>query len=280
METRQVISTELARATLRVLVRSPRAKVLPPSRALGEVEYLGSPSPPESSLYMETAPCEILSFTTPTIAGYSPDGNLSNYVSYISEISFHTHPSGDLAGIVGLETEYGTIHIKLLPDCAPHSVAYILELLGLRHCAGCQFYRAEDRGQIWDSKGNHIKDASFGPPFALVQGTLEAQGTTFRKIPTEVCPFIRRGSVAWVGSGPEFFISLANHKEWKKTYTVFGSVLPEDMGIAEKISQLPSKPDVWNNINVSVLEKPVPLWVRKMNKAHGSFNVKGNADAA
>ncbi|GFZ05305.1 hypothetical protein Acr_17g0008770 [Actinidia rufa] len=39
---------------------------------------------------------EILS-TAPTITGYSPDGNLSNYVSYISEISFHTHPSEDLA---------------------------------------------------------------------------------------------------------------------------------------------------------------------------------------
>ncbi|GFY96746.1 hypothetical protein Acr_11g0010520 [Actinidia rufa] len=46
---------------------------------------------------METTPCEILSFTTPTITGYSPDGNLSDYVSYISEISFHTHPSEDHA---------------------------------------------------------------------------------------------------------------------------------------------------------------------------------------
>ncbi|GFY86953.1 hypothetical protein Acr_05g0005920 [Actinidia rufa] len=33
----------------------------------------------------------------PTITGYSPDGNLSDYVSYISEISFHTHPSEDHA---------------------------------------------------------------------------------------------------------------------------------------------------------------------------------------
>ncbi|PSR93492.1 Peptidyl-prolyl cis-trans isomerase-like [Actinidia chinensis var. chinensis] len=202
-----------------------------------------------------------------------PQGK-GNKVSWTSGLIF-----GKGEGIVGLETEYGTIHIKLLPDCAPHSVAYVLELLGLRHCAGCQFYRAEDRGQIWDSEGNHIKDAYFGPPFALVQGTLEAQGTTFRKIPTEVCPFIRRGSVAWVGSGPEFFISLANHKEWKKTYTVFGSVLPEDMGIAEKIAQLPTKPDVWNNINVSVLERPIPLWVRRMNDARGSLNAKGNAEA-
>ncbi|GFY87355.1 hypothetical protein Acr_05g0009940 [Actinidia rufa] len=50
---------------------------------------------------METTPCEILFSTAPTITGYSPDGNLFNYVSYISEISFHTHPSGDLAVIHG-----------------------------------------------------------------------------------------------------------------------------------------------------------------------------------
>ncbi|KAI4327202.1 hypothetical protein L6164_019690 [Bauhinia variegata] len=170
-------------------------------------------------------------------------------------------------GIVGMETAYGTLHIKLFPDCAPHSVAYILDLLALHHCAGCQFYRAEDRGQSWDSTGNHLKNAAFGPPFALIQGTLEAQGTTFKEIPVEECPTIRRGSVAWIGSGPEFFISLANHVEWKKAHTVFGSVLPEDMNIAEKIAMLPTKSDVWNNINVSVLEKPVPLSLQRIKKS-------------
>ncbi|XP_010269830.1 PREDICTED: uncharacterized protein LOC104606378 [Nelumbo nucifera] len=176
-------------------------------------------------------------------------------------------------GIIGLETEYGVLHIKLFPDCAPHSVAYILELLGLHHCAGCQLYRAEGRGSSWDSEGNHISNAPLGPPFALLQGTLEAQGTTFKKIPTEACPAIRRGSVAWVGSGPEFFISLANHDEWKKAYTVFGSVLPEDMEIAEKIAQLPTKPDLWNNIEVSVLEKPIPLSFRRIKMSHGDLNL-------
>ncbi|XP_022866985.1 uncharacterized protein LOC111386752 isoform X2 [Olea europaea var. sylvestris] len=153
---------------------------------------------------------------------------------------------------------------ELFPDCSPLSVKYILELLAVRHCAGCHFYRAESRGQSWDAKGKHIEDASFGPPFALVQGTLDAQGMTFNKIPSEYCPTIRRGSVAWVGSGPEFFISLANHEEWKNSYTVFGSVLPEDLMIAEKIAQLPKKSDVWNNINVSVLENPVPLRIQRM----------------
>ncbi|KAJ1391736.1 Cyclophilin-type peptidyl-prolyl cis-trans isomerase domain [Sesbania bispinosa] len=171
-------------------------------------------------------------------------------------------------GIIGLETEYGTLHVKLFPDCAPHSVAYILELLPLRHCAGCQFYRAESRGQSWDSEGNHLKNAAFGPPYALIQGTLEAQGTPFNKLPVEDCPDIKRGSVAWIGPGPEFFISLAHHSEWKHEYTVFGSVLPEDIHIAEKIATLPTLSDVWNNVNVTVLEKPVPLSLRRIQKSH------------
>jgi cyclophilin family peptidyl-prolyl cis-trans isomerase len=93
-------------------------------------------------------------------------------------------------------------------------------------------------------------------------------------MPTEACPIIRRGSVAWIGSGPEFFISLANHQEWKNAYTVFGSVLPEDMEIAERIAQLPSKPDVWNNINVSVLEKPVSLSLRRIKTSNGDLNTQ------
>lgn len=97
----------------------------------------------------------------------------------------------------------------------------------------------------------------------------------------EACPSIRRGSVAWIGSGPEFFISLANHNEWKRAYTVFGSVLPEDMEVAEKIAQLPTKSDVWSNIEVSVLDKPVGLWVKRITKSHGDLDIKtnGNMDA-
>ncbi|OIV94638.1 hypothetical protein TanjilG_25862 [Lupinus angustifolius] len=152
------------------------------------------------------------------------------------------------------------------PDCVPHSVAYVIELLTLRHCPGCQFYRAENRGQSWDSEGNHIENAAFGPPYALIQGILEAQGNPFKKLPIEDCPTLRKGSIAWIGSGPEFFISLANHAEWKNIYTVFGSVLPEDMHIAEKIATLPTVSDVWNNVNVTVLEKPVPLWLRRVKK--------------
>ncbi|KAI0500291.1 hypothetical protein KFK09_018503 [Dendrobium nobile] len=182
-------------------------------------------------------------------------------------------------GIVSLETEYGNIHIKLFPDCAPHSVAYIVELLGARHCAGCRIYRAEGRGHSWDSVGNHITEASFGPPYALIQGTLEAEGLPFKGIPVEACPTIKRGSVAWVGAGPEFFISLANHHEWVRAYTIFGSVLPEDMEIAEKIAGLPTKSDTWNSVNVSVLEKPIDLKIKRISTNNGDLNLGSNANS-
>uniref|UniRef100_A0A1D1XUQ3 Peptidyl-prolyl cis-trans isomerase-like 3 n=1 Tax=Anthurium amnicola TaxID=1678845 RepID=A0A1D1XUQ3_9ARAE len=181
-------------------------------------------------------------------------------------------------GIVGIETEYGTLHLKLFPECAPRSVSYIVELLGARHCAGCRFYRAEGRGHSWDEEGNHIADAPPGPPYGLIQGTLEAEGVPFKKVPAEACPTIRRGSVAWIGSGPEFFVSLASHNEWRRSYTVFGTVLPEDMAIAEKIAQLPTKSDVWSNVNVSILEKPVPLKFRRLSKSGRDLNLKTNAD--
>lgn len=86
----------------------------------------------------------------------------------------------------------------------------------------------------------------------------------FKDVPKEHCPAIKRGSVAWVGSGPEFFISLANHKEWRNPYTVFGYVLSEDLQILEKISRLPTKSDVWSDIPVSILENPVSIRFRKI----------------
>jgi hypothetical protein len=110
-----------------------------------------------------------------------------------------------------------------------------------------------------------MMQARFGPPFALIQGTLESHEFMFKDIPKEHCPAIKRGSVAWVGSGPEFFISLANHNEWRDQYTVFGYVLSEDMKILEKISQLPTKSDVWSNIAVSILENPVILRFRRIH---------------
>lgn len=183
-------------------------------------------------------------------------------------------------GIVGMVTEHGTLHIKLLPDCAPYSVAYIFEQLESNHCAGCHFYRAEGRGHSWDSKGNHITNASLGPPYALVQGTLETEGVRFKEMPMEACPMLRRGSVAWIGSGPSFFISLANHDDWKGAFTVFGAVLPQDMAIVEKIARLPTKSDVWGNTTVSVLLKPVQLRFKRITKSQEVLKFGSNSSTS
>ncbi|KAK1304409.1 hypothetical protein QJS10_CPB11g00237 [Acorus calamus] len=181
---------------------------------------------------------------------------------------------GEGEGIVSMETEYGSLRIKLFSDCAPHSIAYIVELLGSSYCTGCKFHRAEGRGNSWNSEWNNVANSPLGPPFAFIQGTLEAAGVTFNNIPPEACPPIRAGSVAWIGSGPEFFISLANHDEWTtRAYTVFGSVLPEDMDIVEKIARLPTKPDLWNNVIVSALEKPARIWLRRISKTRQDLDL-------
>uniref|UniRef100_A0ACD5ZN43 Uncharacterized protein n=1 Tax=Avena sativa TaxID=4498 RepID=A0ACD5ZN43_AVESA len=174
---------------------------------------------------------------------------------------------GTSQGILGLETNLGTLRIQLLPDCAPRSVDYFIELLGLHNCAGCRFYRAEGRGQLWDAGGNHIENAASGPPYALLQGTLEVDGVAFKEIPREGCSAVRRGSVAWIGSGPEFLISLANHEEWSDAYTVFGSVVPEDMAVAEEMAMLPTSTDVWSDVTVRLLRDPVYFKVKRRSNA-------------
>jgi hypothetical protein len=109
--------------------------------------------------------------------------------------------------------------------------------------------------------------AAFGPPYALLQGTLEVDGVPFKEIAREACPAVKRGSVAWIASGPEFLISLADHSDWKDAYTVFGYVLPEDLAIAEEMAQLPTSTDVWSNVTVKVLKDPVFFKVKRRTNA-------------
>lgn len=59
-----------------------------------------------------------------------------------------------------------SVVVKLFPEHAPQSIDHILELLALKRCAGCHFYRAESRGKFWDSEGNHVKNVRF---FHLIQ---------------------------------------------------------------------------------------------------------------
>ncbi|CAK9196112.1 unnamed protein product [Sphagnum jensenii] len=166
-------------------------------------------------------------------------------------------------GVIELETERGVVHIQLMPDCAPRSVAYIIELLRLRHCSDCVLYRAEGRAEFWDAQGNHISKTAFGPPYAVLQGILAAQGVPLKDIPMEARLQVKRGMVGWVEGGPDFFISLANHEEWYPRYTIFGSVLEKNMTLIEELASLSTVPSIWSGVKVGVLKKRISFNLRK-----------------
>lgn len=172
------------------------------------------------------------------------------------------HPKGQ--GIVALDLgQQGQIRIKLRPTWAPRTVQYVKEVVALKHCTGCQLYRAEGLGEGWDADGRRVSSKQPGPPYALLQGTLQTEGIKFREIPREAAPVVRRGMVALIGGGPDFFISLAHHAEWGRAHTVFGEVLPEDMRVVDEIVGRPTKAEVWGEVKVQVLAEPLDLVVKR-----------------
>eukprot|EP00270_Netrium_digitus_P011861 TRINITY_DN3790_c0_g1_i2.p1 TRINITY_DN3790_c0_g1~~TRINITY_DN3790_c0_g1_i2.p1 ORF type:complete len:353 (-),score=43.41 TRINITY_DN3790_c0_g1_i2:233-1291(-) len=171
------------------------------------------------------------------------------------------HPVGQ--GIIALETTKGTVRIKLHPQLAPRAVRYLRDLLAIRYCSECQFYRAEGRGSAWDSEGKRLPNTKAGPPYALVQGSFKSDGIKYVPLPKEATPSIKRGMAAIVGAGPDFIISLADHPEWGRVLTVFGEVVPDDMTVVEGLTALPTKEDVWEGVKVRVLEEELPFRLRK-----------------
>uniref|UniRef100_A0A6N2N9E3 Uncharacterized protein n=1 Tax=Salix viminalis TaxID=40686 RepID=A0A6N2N9E3_SALVM len=52
------------------------------------------------------------------------------------------------------------------------------------------------------------------------------------------------------------------------------------MGIVERIAQPPTKPEVRGNVNAAVLENPVRLHVRRINRSAGNQNLNTNRDSS
>eukprot|EP00271_Cylindrocystis_brebissonii_P010209 TRINITY_DN26331_c0_g1_i1.p1 TRINITY_DN26331_c0_g1~~TRINITY_DN26331_c0_g1_i1.p1 ORF type:complete len:342 (-),score=25.04 TRINITY_DN26331_c0_g1_i1:781-1806(-) len=171
------------------------------------------------------------------------------------------HPEGK--GLIQFETPRGSIRIKLLPTWAPRTVNYIRELVALRHCTGCQFYRAEGLGKGWDADGLRIQGMPAGPPYALLQGSLYTDGIPYKPIPVEGAPLVKRGHLCLVAEGPDFFISLGEHPEWGHGHTVFGEVLPEDMPIVDELAREKTKATVWADTAVRELEEPINFAVKR-----------------
>ena len=82
---------------------------------------------------------------------------------------------------------------------------------------GLRFYRAEPVPAHWGSLDwpDNYFGGRWGPPYALLQGSLRPRNTRVRPASGDVGPgakpVIRRGMLAWAGGGggPDFFIALA-----------------------------------------------------------------------
>jgi hypothetical protein len=120
----------------------------------------------------------------------------------------------------------------LRADLSPQTVAAIVVAVGSGLETAASFYRNE---AVPTAPPASCGDIACGP-YALIQGRLEGLLDT----PDEAMPIVRRGFVARIQRGPDFFVALADHNEWGHSFTVWGEVRDEaSMATLEAITALP-----------------------------------------
>ena len=101
-------------------------------------------------------------------------------------------------------------------DLSPLTVAAVVAAVGERRETSATFYRNE---AVPTSPPGQCGSILCGP-YALVQGRMAALSST----PTEGQPTVRRGHVARVQRGADFFVALEEHAEWGHAFTVWGGI--------------------------------------------------------
>ena len=177
------------------------------------------------------------------------------------------------------------IRMRLYDKEAPEAARYVKGLASNsnQQCHKCNLYRGEPVPKYWGSDeypDRYFDGGRWGPPYALVQGGLLADGgghptggdvgalaPPLHVPPAESHnPIIERGMVAWAGGkgGPHFFIALAEHPEWEHGHTVFAKVIgEEDMAKVDAllsrplVSTKPKRPPI-----VSNFVDPIPFRIR------------------
>ncbi|EOD05977.1 hypothetical protein EMIHUDRAFT_219713 [Emiliania huxleyi CCMP1516] len=155
-----------------------------------------------------------------------------------------TVPASEAHLLLRLADGLGSVRLRLR-DGSPKAKEWAL-VDQHADCHGCTFYRAEAVPPHWGSPDwpDTYEGGRWGPPYALVQGGLSARGAAEPpRVPREDNPVVRRGMAAWAGggSGPAFFIALADHPEWGRGHTVFADAVTEDIAALERILALPTK---------------------------------------
>jgi len=104
----------------------------------------------------------------------------------------------------------GAINVAMDPVNAPRTVATLAVLA--RWGARGRVHRAEAVG------------GGDGPPYGLVQATLDDPSKMLKALRHEGAKPIMRGSVCLIGGTSDVFVSLAPHPGWERSMTVFGKV--------------------------------------------------------
>ena len=166
------------------------------------------------------------------------------------------------ASAVRFTTSLGSFVAILRPDLSPRAAEAFTNATEGGSCDGgaCNFYRSEAVPAGWDEKG------FYGPPYALFQGTLGRSRGSPSPLPMEAHPVVRRGHLCVIGTGPDFFVALADHPEWGKAHSVVGFVPTEGMRVLDGIvAASPTREDVWGTTHVTPLIHPIPFQVSRVD---------------
>ena len=113
-------------------------------------------------------------------------------------------------------TGFAPIRIVLRPDLSPVTVTAVVAAVGEQREGVATFYRNE---AVPISPPGQCGDILCGP-YSLIQGRLPG----LSKTPTEGQAAVRRGFVARIQDGDDFFIALDAHPEWGHSFTIWGEV--------------------------------------------------------
>lgn len=127
---------------------------------------------------------------------------------------------------------FAPVRIVLRADLSPKTVASVVGSVGERLAAAAVFYRNE---AVPTTPPGQCGSILCGP-YALIQGRLKGLAGT----PAEATPAVRRGHVARIQDGQDFFVALDAHEEWGHSFTVWGEVVDgSSMETLEAIARLP-----------------------------------------
>lgn len=124
-----------------------------------------------------------------------------------------------------LVTPRGEVDITLFWDAAPETCHLMAELAEHPQAnPECSFYRNEAVPEAGSS----------GPPYGLLQGVCQRLAGN---PPKEQTKQIKKGHVAIIHPGKDFYVALMDHEDWSMGHTAWGEI--NDLSIVNRILQEP-----------------------------------------